>query len=752
MFNSGGDGGAGAPPRHSCSTPCCRQLSTKGLRTVAARCTNLQSLSLYGCTDVQDESFIPKLPPAPKTLAQCTGLTRLDLTGCIAITDAGVASAAQHCSQLLSLTISGCFRITDAGFAAAMSRCSTLQHLDASGCHGLAEAAPAALGLYCKRALDVSFAGCEALTPSGLAAMARGCTALTSLGLAGCMNGVTDEAVQAIAQGAGVGGPLRHLDLTGCELITDVGVGALAKHATGLTSLELAWCDRITDKGIGLLAERCTQLHTLRLAGCSRLRRLPLDLSRLPHLKGLWLSATTGLELPPHIDRLQNSAAGVTTWLADGARTGTKPAYLLKIVALGAAAAGKSSLLDALSAWSAHGGAAFPRQARPAGDRTRGVDVRWWTPVPPGHRGATGMGGRGRDSVREVMDASQGTSGRYRSSYPNSKHARAALRAAGHASGGAGAGAGAGAGVGGGRRVSDSTEGSAMLPEDEAAAFLMSQRSFFDVSGGVGGTRARSAAGAGEAKQSDQRRQRSGEVTNPISKVAAPLSTIVYDFAGQQTYAATHPLFMTSDALYMVVTRLDHLWVGRQVGDSDSDSDNDNALPVDDPHAGALAPGLSFDEYRARIMQERTQARSRQRAAGRRKRRNQRRKRRKARALRRLCEWLALLRAASPGARLVVVGTHADALPGGAAGGAAADSLGAAMTRAKDFIARGAGGAGLAGREPVANSGAGRRRASVTWQDAVNETAGTGDLYERVWGAEEGTRLGIPGVGSGKVW
>lgn len=39
----------------------------------------------------------------------------------------------------------------------------------------------------------------------------------------------------------------------------------------------------------------------------------------------------------------------------------------------------------------------------------------------------------------------------------------------------------------------------------------------------------------------------------------AQLSLVVYDFAGQDPYLATHPLFMTAESLYVLTGRLDEL-------------------------------------------------------------------------------------------------------------------------------------------------------------------------------------------------
>jgi hypothetical protein len=85
-----------------------RKVGDAVVRTVVARCTQLTSLSLSGCSSVTDEGL-------RAVAAACTQLTSLDLTACYLVTDEGLRVVAAACTQLTSLHLTACHAVTDEG-------------------------------------------------------------------------------------------------------------------------------------------------------------------------------------------------------------------------------------------------------------------------------------------------------------------------------------------------------------------------------------------------------------------------------------------------------------------------------------------------------------------------------------------------------------------------------------------------------------------------------------------------------------
>lgn len=61
------------------------------------------------------------------------------------------------------------------------------------------------------------------------------------------------------------------LRLGRCNAVTDIGLGRLARSATGLTELDLSGCEgqHVTDVGVGALSA-LTELKSLGLGHCER--------------------------------------------------------------------------------------------------------------------------------------------------------------------------------------------------------------------------------------------------------------------------------------------------------------------------------------------------------------------------------------------------------------------------------------------------------------------------------------------------
>ncbi|KAL3699518.1 hypothetical protein R1sor_017540 [Riccia sorocarpa] len=125
--------------------------------------------------------------------------------------------------------------------------------------------AVAAIGRNLHELRDLDLTGCTLLTDGSLLALATGCTRLQKLNLSGCI-GITDVGVVALAKGCS---SLRHLNLCGCDNAgLDYALVALGAGCSELQYLNVGWCDRITDKGVTAVALGCPDLAEIDLCGC----------------------------------------------------------------------------------------------------------------------------------------------------------------------------------------------------------------------------------------------------------------------------------------------------------------------------------------------------------------------------------------------------------------------------------------------------------------------------------------------------
>ena len=120
--------------------------------------------------------------------------------------------------------------------------------------------------------------------------------------------------------------------------------------------------------------ETFTRLQTLDLSGCKRLTTIPGWMGSLTGLQQLNLDRCSGLAefLPRRLLR-SRCAGDVVSFLRD-VSNGMSVLDVVKVVLVGEAKSGKSSLADSLSSGQP--------SLRPPDDRTVGIDVRRWLPDP----------------------------------------------------------------------------------------------------------------------------------------------------------------------------------------------------------------------------------------------------------------------------------------------------------------------------------------------------------------------------------
>jgi hypothetical protein len=106
----------------------------------------------------------------------------------------------------------------------------------------------------------------RAVDAATMAACLSTASGMTRLALGHCGRGFTDATVEALVQ-SGVAGGLQHVELSGAYVLTEAGLEALLRAATGLRTLHLTACSLLTGRFVALLPSLTPQLSSLALAG-----------------------------------------------------------------------------------------------------------------------------------------------------------------------------------------------------------------------------------------------------------------------------------------------------------------------------------------------------------------------------------------------------------------------------------------------------------------------------------------------------
>lgn len=269
----------------------CSKLTDLAMRSIGESLLQLQHLSLNHCVRVSDLGL--------RHLALgCPDLVHLDAVGLTLLADPrphdvdcfgerqyqGVAAIAVHCTKLKHLDISRCVSIGDATLQLVAAKSRALTALNVTGCARITHAGVHELLLHATALVSLNVSDCDNVTDrafSGVAAAARGATTarldhvplrhLVSLRLRNCSH-VSDAVLKCLGA---LDLALRELDISGCALVSDMGVLALVDApalANALRSLWLRGVVGVTETGLSWLAEKCRKLLLLDLTGCTRIK------------------------------------------------------------------------------------------------------------------------------------------------------------------------------------------------------------------------------------------------------------------------------------------------------------------------------------------------------------------------------------------------------------------------------------------------------------------------------------------------
>ncbi|KAJ8601043.1 hypothetical protein CTAYLR_004489 [Chrysophaeum taylorii] len=270
----------GCPKLAILSLERCAFVDDAALTAIAAGCPGLRSLSIKGCGSATDDGIA--------SLARgCRGLTKLDASGCARVGefgDRGLLALGRYCSELEELDLYGCAHAQDGGVIAVAFGCERLRILRLTGCREITGASLEALAAKCALLEELCIVGCERLRDrdlermvafrrlerldasgcpgigaKGLGAIATGCPELVDLKVRGCAR-VGDEACEALASSSSSSSSkvcccLRTLDLSGCNLVSEKGISAVAKAHAGLAKLDVTSCARVSRHCLWRIAE-----------------------------------------------------------------------------------------------------------------------------------------------------------------------------------------------------------------------------------------------------------------------------------------------------------------------------------------------------------------------------------------------------------------------------------------------------------------------------------------------------------------
>ena len=257
----------------------CSLISDDGISRIASACPQLHSIFLDS-TDITDSSL--------RNIGEnCHHLRVINVSHTKA-TDKGMCAISQTCPQLRYISLKGCSMITSKGICALCLGCTLLEDVSLDGLDKINNLAMLALGENCPNLHTLSLNGCRGIKYDGISAIASGCPRLLSVSLDECC-WLSDSCIHALQRGCpllqsislnhtkvtnaitctiGEGwSNLKSISLNECNLLTDVGIKAIANACHELESISIAFT-KVTDASMYALGLGCPHLHSIRLDGC----------------------------------------------------------------------------------------------------------------------------------------------------------------------------------------------------------------------------------------------------------------------------------------------------------------------------------------------------------------------------------------------------------------------------------------------------------------------------------------------------
>ncbi|KAI0389817.1 RNI-like protein [Xylariaceae sp. FL0594] len=197
----------------------------KRAEVLASACQNLTDVSLEGCRNFSPTGL-------HSLIRSNTRLIKLNLAGIIAVTNNTCKIISRHCTRLERLNISWCTNMDAKGVKMVIRGCPELRDLRAGEIKGFGKP-DTALAMFQTNKLErLILSGCSDLSDDSLKIMARGPHPEIDI--------LSGRPILPARK-------LRHLDLSRCSRLTDVGVQALGYVVPELEGLQLNGCTELTD-------------------------------------------------------------------------------------------------------------------------------------------------------------------------------------------------------------------------------------------------------------------------------------------------------------------------------------------------------------------------------------------------------------------------------------------------------------------------------------------------------------------------
>jgi len=204
-------------------------------------------------------------------------LLNLNISGCSPITDVALREVGMSCHKLQVLNISSCPEIDGTGLIAVAESCRQLLKLDISKCRKIENWSIKKIFYYCTVLEEVNVSNMNKIGDEEIRTLAQNCPNLIALHAAECPY-ISDTSIQTVAQCCR---DLDVLDVSRTEMqyrISDVSLLALGQASRSLRTLRLSGCDVVSDVGLNWLTEGCKVIEELDLSRCTKVS-FPLQMS-----------------------------------------------------------------------------------------------------------------------------------------------------------------------------------------------------------------------------------------------------------------------------------------------------------------------------------------------------------------------------------------------------------------------------------------------------------------------------------------
>ncbi|OWZ24607.1 hypothetical protein PHMEG_000284 [Phytophthora megakarya] len=275
------------------------QITDKTAHLIATVCPDLKFLNLERAVKLTDSGV-------HHIMSCCRNLESLNLSYITALQSPSISCIGELRLPLRSLAIAGCIRIPDYSLLRVFQACSTLETLDLSFCASVTDNVLLSLGKNCYKLRQLKLRGCRQISDSGVVALANsgGINSLVFLDLArfDLQYKFNDISLMALAENCLV---LQTLILSGCDMVSDVGMDWLASGCNALIHLDISGCSTLTDLSMRAISEGMLQLRHLNIRHCVRvsdhgIRRLSMGCPELSFLVAEGLPLLSDLHSSSH--------------------------------------------------------------------------------------------------------------------------------------------------------------------------------------------------------------------------------------------------------------------------------------------------------------------------------------------------------------------------------------------------------------------------------------------------------------------